>query len=92
MRGPKLPDASEPGVITVVQAGNELNTVHQVQLDDSIRVTPALDQSTLYIRGEKNLWAFRKWIGSSVLEPKLGGSHQAPGHFADGFSAFLCWN
>ena len=52
--------ASEPGVITIVKAGDQLNTVHQVKLDDSIHVTPALDQATLYIRGEKNLWAFRK--------------------------------
>ena len=51
--------ASEPGQITVVKAGYELKIVHQVKLGDKVHVTPALDSNTIYVRGEKHLWAFR---------------------------------
>lgn len=52
--------ASEPGQITVVEAGDELEVVHQVRLNDFIYVSPALDADTLYVRSAKSLWAFRR--------------------------------
>ncbi len=51
--------ASEPGQISVVQAGNEFNIIHQAKLGDKIHVTPAIDANTIYIRSESHLWAFR---------------------------------
>ncbi|MBI98497.1 MAG: hypothetical protein CMO78_08245 [Verrucomicrobiales bacterium] len=52
--------ASEPGQITIVQAGDELNIVHRVKLGDRIHVTPAMDENTIYVRSEKHLWAFKR--------------------------------
>ena len=51
--------ASEEGVISVVKAGDKMEIVSQYELGEPIMVTPALDSDTLYVRGEKNLWAFR---------------------------------
>ena len=51
--------ASEEGVISVVKTGDEMDIVNQYELGEPIMVTPALDSDTLYVRGEKNLWAFR---------------------------------
>jgi hypothetical protein len=52
--------ASEEGVISVVKAGDKMEIVSQYELGEPIMVTPALDSDTLYVRGEKNLWAFRE--------------------------------
>jgi len=52
--------ASEPGQITVVQAGDELNIIHQAKLGDKIHVTPAIVGAAIFIRSEKHLWAFRR--------------------------------
>jgi outer membrane protein assembly factor BamB len=52
--------ASEPGIITVVKAGQKLDIVHQQKLGDLIHVSPAFDANTIYIRSAKQLWAFRK--------------------------------
>jgi len=51
---------SEEGLVTVVKTGDELQIVHQRELGERVFVTPALDASTLYLRGEKHLWAFRQ--------------------------------
>jgi len=51
--------ASEPGQISVVKAGDELEVVHQARLNDFIYVSPAFDTDTLYVRSAKFLWAFR---------------------------------
>ena len=51
--------AAEEGVISVVKAGDKMEIVSQYELGEPIMVTPALDSDTLYVRGEKNLWAFR---------------------------------
>ena len=52
--------ASEPGIITVVKAGQKLDIMHQQKLGDLIHVSPAFDANTIYIRSAKQLWAFRK--------------------------------
>ena len=52
--------ASEPGQITVVQAGDELNIIHQAKLGDKIHVTPAIVGDAFFVRSEKHLWAFRR--------------------------------
>ena len=51
---------SEQGQLTVAKTGDEFEVVHQHKLGESIRVSPAFDASTIYIRGGKHLWAFRK--------------------------------
>jgi len=51
--------ASEPGQITVVQAGDALKIIHQAKLGEKIHVTPAMDENTIYVRSESHLWAFR---------------------------------
>jgi len=52
--------ASEPGQITIAKTGNKFEILHQHKLGESIHVSPAFDESTLYIRSTKHLWAFRK--------------------------------
>lgn len=51
---------SDEGVISVVKAGKQFELVHKFQLSEPATVTPALDQNTIYVRGEKHLWAYRK--------------------------------
>ena len=50
---------SEEGLVTVAKTGDTLDLVHQAELGERVFVTPALDATTLYLRGEKHLWAFR---------------------------------
>jgi len=52
--------ASEEGLVSVVKTGDKFEIIHRHDLGESIHVTPALDLSTLYLRSEKHLWAFRK--------------------------------
>jgi hypothetical protein len=50
---------SENGVISVVKAGDEFEMLHQQALGEPVAATPAIDESTMYIRTEKRLMAFR---------------------------------
>ena len=50
---------SEEGQVTVAKTGDALEIVHQKEIGERIFVTPALDTDTIYLRGEKHLWAFR---------------------------------
>tara|TARA_B100000959_G_C14702546_1_gene509386 strand:- start:33 stop:725 length:693 start_codon:yes stop_codon:yes gene_type:complete len=52
--------ASEEGLVTVVKAGDKFRIVHQRDLGEHLFVTPAIDATTLYLRSEKHLRAFRK--------------------------------
>lgn len=51
---------SDEGVISVVKAGKKFELVHKFQLSEAATVTPAIDSNTIYLRGEKHLWAYRK--------------------------------
>jgi len=51
--------ASNRGLVSVVKAGDAFQMVHQHDLGEPVFVTPALDASTIYIRTETNLLAFR---------------------------------
>jgi len=48
------------GVISVVPVGDEFELAHQYALGEGVQVTPAIDADTIYFRGEKHLWAFRR--------------------------------
>ncbi|MFM1770003.1 MAG: hypothetical protein RJA22_2532 [Verrucomicrobiota bacterium] len=50
---------SQPGVLTVVRAGRTFERVHQHEVGEPGAVTPALDETTLYLRTRAHLWAFR---------------------------------
>jgi len=52
--------ASEQGQISVAKTGDEFEIVHQHKFGEPIHVSPAFDANTVYIRGGKHLWAFRK--------------------------------
>ncbi len=52
--------ASNRGLVSVVKTGDVFQMVHQHDLGEPVFVTPALDASTIYIRTETNLWAFRR--------------------------------
>ncbi len=52
--------ASEMGQLTVAKTGDKFEVVHQHKVGELIHASPAFDANTLYIRGGKNLWAFRK--------------------------------
>ncbi len=50
---------SNRGIITVVKVDKKFEIIHQHDLKDPVLVSPAIDKSTLYVRTEKALWAFR---------------------------------
>jgi len=52
--------ASNRGMISVVKAGDDFELTHQHDLADPIFVTPAIDASTIFIRTETKLLAFRR--------------------------------
>ena len=52
--------ASSRGVISVVRAGDAYALVHQCDLGEAIAATPAIDETTLYVRTERALTAFRR--------------------------------
>jgi len=51
--------ASNRGLVSVVKAGDTFRMVHQHDMGEPVFVTPALDASTIYIRTETKLLAFR---------------------------------
>ena len=51
--------ASNRGIVSVMKPGDTFEMVHQHDLGEPVFVTPAVDASTIYIRTETNLWAFR---------------------------------
>ena len=52
--------ASNRGLVSVVKAADAFHMVYQRDLGEPVFVTPALDASTIYIRTETNLLAFRR--------------------------------
>ena len=50
---------SEVGVVSVVKVGDEFEVLHQQSLGEPVAATPAIDKTTIYIRTEKRLIAFR---------------------------------
>ena len=50
--------ASRNGIVTVIEAGDELNKLAQTDLDDIIMATPAVVDNKLYIRTAGSLYAF----------------------------------
>lgn len=50
---------SNRGLLSVVKPGDEFGLVYQRDLGEPVFVTPAVAASTIYIRTEKRLWAFR---------------------------------
>ena len=44
----------------MVATGDEFDVVHQHDLGEAVQVTPAIDADTIYLRGDKHLWAFRR--------------------------------
>ena len=58
--GGQLYAVSSLGVISVIATGDDFEVAHQHDLGEAVHVTPAIDRDTLYLRGEKHLWAFRR--------------------------------
>ncbi len=57
--------ASNLGVMTVLKAGPTFQVIHQHDLGEPVLVTPALDDSTIYVRTETRLMAFRNRIADA---------------------------
>ena len=57
--GDKILQASEDGDVFVVQAGPEHKIVTTNKLGEPIYASPALSNGTIYIRGEKHIYAIR---------------------------------
>ena len=51
---------SERGMVSVVRAGDTFALLHQQSLGEQVAATPAVDESTIYIRTAKHLLAFRR--------------------------------
>ena len=52
--------ASRNGIVTVIEAGDNLNILAKNDLGDIIIATPAVVDNKIYIRSAKSLYAFRK--------------------------------
>ena len=50
---------SQQGVVSVVKTGDDFELVHQFDFQQRVSATPAIDTSTIYIRTENHLYAFR---------------------------------
>ncbi|MEY4567807.1 MAG: hypothetical protein RLY14_2777, partial [Planctomycetota bacterium] len=51
---------SDEGVMTILDATEDFHVISQVELPEAIAATPAMDRDTIYIRGEKNVMAYRR--------------------------------
>jgi outer membrane protein assembly factor BamB len=49
--------AAQRGTLIVVKAGDHLEVVARNELGEGLSATPAIVANTLYLRGDKNLWA-----------------------------------
>lgn len=58
--GQNLIFVSEEGLLSVVRAGKEFKLLGQLNVEENIRVTPAVGRQNLYVRGDSHLWAFGK--------------------------------
>jgi len=56
--GGRIYVASRNGIVTVIEAGDELNKLEQIDLEDIIMATPAVVDNKLYIRTAGFLYAF----------------------------------
>ncbi len=50
---------SEQGVMSVVKTGDDFQLVHQHDFQERVSATPAIDASTVYLRTQTQLFAFR---------------------------------
>ena len=50
---------SQEGVVSVVKTGDDFELVQQYDFQQRVSATPAIDRSTIYIRTESRLFAFR---------------------------------
>lgn len=51
---------SNRGQVSIVKPGQAFKEVHNYDIGEPVFVTPAIDADTIYFRGQKKLWAFRK--------------------------------
>jgi outer membrane protein assembly factor BamB len=55
--GDHLLIAAQRGTLIVIKAGDRLDIVSRNELGEGLSATPAIVANTLYLRGDKNLWA-----------------------------------
>ena len=48
------------GIVTVIEAGDQFNTLAKNNLDDKIEATPAIADGKIYVRTSGSLFAFAK--------------------------------
>ncbi len=58
--GERLCVFSQPGVATILAAGDEMKVLSRNTLGEATLATPALVEDTLYVRSSNTLWAFRE--------------------------------
>jgi len=56
--GDYLVVCAQRGTVLMIKAGDQLEIVAKNSLGESLFATPAIVDNTLYIRGDKHLWAF----------------------------------
>jgi outer membrane protein assembly factor BamB len=59
----KIYIASEEGVVVVLSAGDQLNVLARNKLNDSILATPAIVDGKIYLRTERQMYAFATSAG-----------------------------
>ena len=51
---------AQRGTAFVIRAGDALEILSRNELGEALSATPAVVENTLYLRGDKHLWAFGK--------------------------------
>ena len=58
--GENIVICAQRGTAFVIRAGDTLEILSRNELGEALSATPAVVENTLYLRGEKHLWAFGK--------------------------------
>ena len=58
--GDRIFIAAERGTVFVIKPSDKLEIIARNEIGEKLEATPAIVHDTLYLRGDKHLWAFRK--------------------------------
>jgi hypothetical protein len=64
---------SEAGLLTVLAAGRQLETLHTADFGERCYATPALEGGRVWLRTERHLWCFGPADGRSGAQERAGG-------------------
>ena len=58
--GERIIIAAERGTVFVIKPSNKLKIIARNEIGEKLAATPAIVDNTIYLRGQKHLWSFKK--------------------------------